>query len=150
MKNSLAGYQDDYFLSKLSDSLEQDIKSENIVDLWININENHILLIKIENEEFVVEVESGEITSTANKKDYNVNNLISSGSYATTHSAVAELDKYKHFLSDKEIVDILQATTENSQIIPDEDVQQFIHDIFETKKDTIDIELKKEIENFLS
>jgi hypothetical protein len=43
------------------------------------------------------------------------------------HIAVANLNKYINYLSDDEIINILEATITNSQIIDDKDVQDFVN-----------------------
>jgi hypothetical protein len=115
----------------------------------VGINGNQILLIEIHDEKFVVEIEQREIISFENTNNYDVNDIINSGNYAMTHSAVAALDVYKNYFSDEEILNILEAVINNSQIIPDEDVQQFINDIFEPKKHLLEEETKNKIEYFL-
>jgi hypothetical protein len=64
-----------------------------------------------------------------------------SGSFEMTHIAVANLNKYINYLSDDEIINILEATITNSQIIDDKDVQDFIgfaqHKLDQEKKMTI-------------
>lgn len=148
-QESISSIYDEYFINKLKESVNPNITAENIIDYWVSINGNQILLIEIENEKFVVEVEQREIVSFENTKNYDINDLINSGSYAMTHSAVATLNSYKNYFSDEETINILEAIEENSQIIPDEDVQQFISDIFEPKKHIISDELKIIVENFL-
>lgn len=149
-KESVSSFYDEYFINKLKESVHPNITASNIIDYWVNINGNQILLIEVEDEKFVVEVEQREIISFENTKNYNVNNLINSGSYAMTHSAVASLSPYKNYFSDEEIINIFEAIEKNSQIIPDEDVQQFISDLYEPKKHIVNEELKTQIENFLN
>ena len=148
-KESVSSFYDEYFINKLKESVNPEITEENITDFWLSINGNQILLIEIEDEKFAVEVEQREIISFVNTQNYDVNNFINSGNFAMTHSAVVSLDPYKNYFSDEEIINIFEAIEENSQIIPDEDVQQFISDIYEPKKHIVTEELKTQIENFL-
>lgn len=151
-KMSISSFYDEYFINQLKDSISPNIMVKNITDYWLSIDGNHILLIEIDDKKFVVEVDQREIISFENTNNYDVNDLINSGSFAMTHSAVAILDNFKQYFSDDEIINILEATTKNNQIyriISDDDVKQFISDLFEAKKDIISNELKTEIENLL-
>lgn len=149
-KESISSFYDEYFIAKFIEVFHVSISEKNIVEFWFNINGNRVVLIEVGDDAFVVEIDSGEIVSYGNKNDYDVNILINSRSYSQTHEAVIKLSGFKNFFSDDEIINIMQAAIENHQIIPDEDVQQFISDIFENKKDILDSEIKEQIENFLS
>jgi hypothetical protein len=142
-------FYDEYFIGKLKESVHPNITAENIINYWENINGNYILLIEIEEEKFVVEVEEREIIGYENINNYNINDLINSRSFSMTHFAVATLDHFKNYFSDDEIINILEAVIENSQIISDGDVQQFISDIFEPKKHLLNDDLKIKIQEFL-
>jgi hypothetical protein len=148
-QESISSIYDEYFVKKLKEKINPNITEDSIVDYWVGINGNQILLIEIHDEKFVVEIEQREIISFENTNNYDVNDIINSGNYAMTHSAVAALDVYKNYFSDEEILNILEAVINNSQIIPDEDVQQFINDIFEPKKHLLEEETKNKIEYFL-
>lgn len=145
---------DEYFISKLKDVLNLDIKAENIKDYWVNINEDTILLVEIEDEKIVIEIDSREIISYANKKEYDedIRGLIKSDCFSTTHSKVAKLEKYKKYFSDEDIEKILGAATTNNQIywiIKDNDVKQFISSLFEGKKEMLENEMREKVENLL-
>jgi rRNA-processing protein FCF1 len=149
-RESISTYYQEYFIQKLQLEVDPRIEKEHILDFWYNIDGNKVIEVAVEEDRYLIETDAGEIIKTANRSHYNVNRLIHSGSFRSTHIAVAELDQYKTFFSDEEIIRILQATIENSQIISDEDVQQFILDIYGPKKHIVDRELAHHIEMFLS
>ena len=130
------------------------LSQESIIDYWININENHVLLIEVDEEKYAVEVDSGEIVAYSNIDAYSedINSLINSGAFTTTHSAIEVLNSYIHFLSDDEIIKIFEAAQTNEQInwfISDEDVKQFISSLYKMKKGILTSELKADIKNML-
>lgn len=63
IKKSISVLYDDYFISKLKSEIDVDIEKENIIDYLIDANENQILSICINDKNYVVEVDSGEIIS---------------------------------------------------------------------------------------
>lgn len=147
IQNSITKYYDGYFIEKLKSDIHTDIEKESIIDYWVNINENHVLLIKINDEQSVVEVDSGEIIAFGKVDDYSekIKNLINSDSFASTHFEINKLNSYLHFLSDDEIIKILEATIDNGQIgsiISDDDVKQFISTLYEKKKGLLAPELE--------
>lgn len=157
-KESVSFFYDEYFLEKLKESVSPDITKENINDFWLSINGNQILRISVAEENFRVEVENRDIISIINELDPvmefdahdPLTSLIKSTNFQTTHSAIVILSKYKNYLSDKEILQILEATISNNQInwiLTDEDVKQFIGDLFESKKETLENEMRKILES---
>ena len=154
IENSISRFYDDYFIEKLQSEVHADIRKEHIADYWFNINENRVLLIEIGGEKYVVEVDSGEIVAYENVATYSeaVNTLINAGAFATTHFAIETLTPYIHFLSDDEIVKILEAVDTNEQIhwiIGDEDVKQFVSILYDKKKEVLPAELAASIHNKL-
>jgi hypothetical protein len=154
IRNSITEYYDDYFIEKLKTEVHDDINKESIIDYWININENNVLLIQINDERYVVEVDSGEIVAFGKVEDYSdiIKNLINSGSFASTHFEINKLNSYLHFLSDDEIISILEATMDNGQIggiISDDDVRQFVSTLYEKKKSILAPELEANIKERL-
>jgi len=118
IQNSITAFYDDYFIEKLKTEIHDDISKESIIDYWININDNRVLLIEIEGEKTAVEVDAGEIVAFEKVASYskNITALINSETFDETHLAVENLNAYVHFLSDDEILKILEAFIENSQI----------------------------------
>lgn len=151
VKNSIIQVYDDYFINKLKEEFTSNsISAKNIIDYWININENRVILLNVDEEDYVVEVDSGEIIDFTQKSDFSVDELVNSGSFEMTHIAVANLNKYINYLSDDEIINILEATITNSQIIDDKDVQDFIGTLYKAKKELLGNDVGKELEeNFL-
>lgn len=154
IRNSITEYFDDYFIEKLKIEIHADIDKESIIDYWVNINENRVLLIEVENEKTAVEVDLGEIIDYRKVGDYStaINNLINSSSFADTHFEIDALNPYLHFLSDDQIVSILEATIDNGQIgsiISDDDVKQFISTLYEKKKGVLVPELEAAIKERL-
>jgi len=149
-QNIISNYQDAYFIQTLSDKLGVVVLPENIIGLWRNINDDIILHIKSSSYNFVVEISERTVVSFVSKGEYDIRIFTDSDNYRNTHNAVLILDDYKRFFSLSDINNILEATVINSQIIPDEDVRQFISEIFEPKKDVLSLELKEQIEEFLT
>ena len=153
-QNSITVFYDEYFIEKLKTEVHSNIIKENIIDFWFNINENRVLLIEVEGERHVVEVDSGEIVAFEKVATYSkaIDTLINSGAFATTHSAIESLNPYIQFLSDDEILKILEAANTNDQIyrvIIHEDVKQFISNLYDKKKGILPTALEADIKNRL-
>ena len=154
IQNSITRFYDDYFIEKLQSEVHADISKEHIVDYWINTNENRVLLIEVDGEKYAVEVDSGEIVTFEKVAAYSeaIDRLINAGAFAITHSAIEALNPYIHFLSDDEILKILDAVNTNNQIyliIDDEDVKQFVSRLYDKKKEILPPELAANIKNRL-
>lgn len=148
---SISSNFDDYFISKINESIDFEIKAKNIIDYWLSINGNQILLIENDNEKYVIEVDNREIISFCNTNEYinYIDWLIKSSMFSATHSYIKRLNKHKNYLSDDEIISILEASVSNNQIYyirNDEDVKQFISELFIAKKEVLEEELRKEVE----
>ena len=112
-------------------------------------------MIEIEGEKIAVEVDAGDIVAFEKVLAYSesINTLINSGTFTTTHSAIEALNPYLHFLSDDEILKILQSTQQNNQIFGianDEDVKQLLSNLYESKKELLAPDLKAGIEKDLN
>lgn len=154
-EESVSSFYDEYFINKLKEAVHPGIGEENITGFWFSINGNQILLIEIEDEKFVVEVDKREIIDCCNKNKYinYINDLVQSGYFVSTHKAIAELENFKQYLSDEEILRILEATISNDQIysiLCDDDVKQFIGDLFQAKKETLEKALRENLESLVS
>lgn len=154
IQNSITRFYDDYFIEKLQSEIHPGISKEHIVDYWININENRVLLVDVDAEEYVVEVDSGEIVAFEKVAAYSeeIDNFINAGAFAATHSAIEALNPYIHFLSDDEIMRIFQACIDNSQIrliMTDDDVKQFVSMLYEKKRGLLPSEQAAVIKNRL-
>jgi len=154
VQHSIISFYSDYFVGKLKSEVHADITKKNIIDYWININDNRVLLIEVESERYVVEVDSGEIVEFKVLHEYSaaVEELTNSYSYALTHAAIAKLTPYIHFLSDEEIINILDAFTQNSQIsdiVSDVDVKEFFNALYENKKKVLSSDLESKVNEML-
>jgi len=154
-KSTIGEYRTEYFVEKLREELQNNsIIDSNIIDYWFNINENQVLLLEIDGEKYVVEVDSGEIVAFEKVTAYSeaIDSLINAGAFATTHAAIEVLNPYIHFLSDNEILKILEAVNTNNQIyliIGNEDVKQFVSTLYDRKKELLPTELAVNIKNRL-
>ncbi|WP_456391208.1 PIN domain-containing protein [Hydrogenimonas sp.] len=154
IQNSITRFYDDYFIEKLQSEVHADISKEHIVNFWININENRVLLVEVDGEKYAVEVDSGEIVAFEKVAAYSdaINKFIHSGAFATTHAAIEALNPYIHFISDGQILKILEAVDTNNQIyliIGDEDVKQFVSTLYDGKKELLPTELAANIKKRL-
>ena len=150
-QQSITTLYDDYFIERLKSEYQLNITKENIIDYWININENHVLVIHVDDEKYIVEVDSGEIINLGKVDDYSeaIVHLVNSENFNATHVAIEQLVQHIHFLSDNEIVKILEATKDNRQIygpLVDDDVKEFISTLYDNKKGILDPELATRVE----
>ena len=141
-QHSISQFFDDYFIEKVNEELGITIAKENIKEYWNNINDNKVVLIEFEGQEFVIETDSGEIISSCTRSEYvdEIENLINTGSFRTTHRIIKVVSEFVDFFSNEEILKILEAAGTNSEIrwiITDIDVKQFIGTLYESKKDLI-------------
>jgi len=154
VQHSIISFYDDYFVEKLKLEVHADITKENIIDYWVNINDNRVLLIEVDSERYVVEVDSGEIVDYKIVNSYSeaIDGFVGSYSFASTHAAITQLNPHLHLLSDEEIIKILDASTQNSQIsgiVSDIDVRQLISTLYEKKKKILSPELETGVSEVL-
>lgn len=152
---SISRYKNPYFIDKINDENNLDISAEDIIDTWINIDSNTNMLIRFNNEEYIIEIDSGEIINFINKNEFidSIRDLVSSGSFGTTHRTIGELEDCKNLLSDDEISKILEASITNAQInwiISDEDVGGFIRTLYSKKSDILDEETNIALQDIFS
>lgn len=117
-EKSISQYYDDYFIQQVEKELSIKITEDNIIEHWNNYDDNQNVYIKTDDEEFVVEVDSGEIVNSANKNQFseNLQALIGSTSFNNTDVCVDELEQYKTLFSQEEINSLLAAAYDNTQI----------------------------------
>ena len=143
-QKSIAQFFDDYFIEKVNAELaEVEIAKDNIIEYWHNINGNQNVLIKVEDDEYIIEVDSGEIVGSSKPELYkpNIEHLILSGNFGTTHSTIEELTPFMNYFSDEDILNILNASFSNEQIkwiIEDEDVKEFIGILYKAKSELVE------------
>ena len=151
---SISQFTDEYFLEKLNNELTPDVTNTNIKEFWYGINDNKILLVNVEDEDYVVEIDSGEIVGSELRHKYaaNVNHLVNSNSFRNTHKRIAEVSPYINYLSDEEILKILNASIDNEEIrriISDSDVKEFIGELFDAKSELLSEDYRKHINTLL-
>ena len=162
LKNSISQFRDDYFIKKVNAELvEVGIKKEHIIEYWYNIDDNQDVLIKVENVEYIVEVDSGEIISTSKPELFspNIKQFIDSGSFEVIQNTIEQLFPFVNYFSDDDILNILNASFLNEKIKwiiedkEDKDVKEFIGRLYNAKseltKDNVADFLKKEFKSSL-
>ena len=143
-QKSISQFFDDYFLEKVNVELvEVEIKKEHIIEYWHNIDDNQNVLIKVEDEEYIVEVDSGEIVSSSKPELFksNIEQLVLSGNFETTHNTIEQLLPFVNYFSDEDILKIFNASFSNEQIkwiIDDEDVKEFIGLLYKAKTELVE------------
>tara|TARA_R110002033_G_scaffold140047_2_gene178983 strand:- start:191 stop:1201 length:1011 start_codon:yes stop_codon:yes gene_type:complete len=115
---SVSQFYDEYFIEQVKKELNIEITSENIIEHWTNFDDNQNVLISLNGDEFVVEVDSGEIVNSANKNQFldTLQKLIASPNWNNTDLCVDELEKYKTLFSEDETNSLLIAAYDNTQI----------------------------------
>jgi rRNA-processing protein FCF1 len=152
-EHSISKYSNDYILQKIKEELDlTNISKSNLLEFFKNINENDILEIEVENVRYLVEFDNNEIVDNCEYEELEskVSNLVNSYSYANTHSAVYELEKVKNFLSLEQIKSIFEAFRDNSQVIGDDDVVDFMSSLYEYCGHLIESNLKSCLEKSLN
>jgi len=136
-------FSENYFIEKLKEELSEDVDSDSIEDVWLNIDENWVLKIKCTDKICFVEVDffSKEIIgySDVDFSD-NIRQLVCSEAFQTTHSCIEEIKDYANYFSDDEIATLLTAAAENPQIYrisDDDDVKEFFVNIFDAKSQLV-------------
>ena len=141
-QHSISQFFDDYFIEKVNEELGITITKENIKEYWYNINDNKVLLIEFEGEEYVIETDSGEIVDSCKKSEYagEIENLINSPNFNSTDRIVENLLDYNNYFSGVEVLKILDASYYNSQInwiIHKPQIKQLIGSLYKSKREFI-------------
>ncbi len=144
-QHSISQFFDDYFIEKVNEELSITITKENIKEYWYNINDNKVVLIEFEGEEYVIETDSGEIISSCNKSEYSslIDELVVTGSFNQTDELVDKLVSFTAFFSNEEILKILNASWRNNQIswiIYKPQIKELIGPLYSSKKELIESE----------
>lgn len=121
---------DDYFFGILSTELEIEIGSEQIAGTWRNKSDNWIIEVAKDGRTYLVEAESRQVVGFVEEDELEskVSALVSSGSFVSTHHAVADLKELIPYLSTQHIEDINRSSEDNSQVnwvLSDDDVEEF-------------------------
>jgi rRNA-processing protein FCF1 len=141
-QKSVSQFFDDYFIEKVNSELDVIITKDNVIEYWHNIDDNQNVLIQIEEDKYIIEVDAGEIVSSINRIEFesDIENLINSGSFRTTHSLIAKLATRINYFSNEDIKQLLNATYANQEIryiIGDADVKHFIGSLYTQKKELV-------------
>ncbi len=142
-QQSISQFFSDYFIEKVKIELDIEITKDNVIEYWNNIDDNQNVLIKTDDKEYVIEVDSGEIVGSINPELYvsNIEKLTLARNFGATHSSIEELTPYMTFFSNDEIKKILNASYSNEQIkwiIKDEDVKEFIGTLYKAKSELVE------------
>lgn len=146
-EHSISQFFDDYFLQKVSEHIDIAVTTDSIKEYWDNINENKVLLIEVDEEEYVVEIDSNEIVNSAKKEGYKseILSLINSGNFTITDKCVEQLKEYSAFFDQVEIKQILEASYENTQIkwiIEKPAIKDFLGPLYLANRDLVENEIK--------
>lgn len=141
-QHSISQFFDDYFIEKVNEELGITITKANVKEYWYNINDNKVVLIEFEGEEYVIETDSGEIINSCKRGEYadEIENLINSPSFNSTDRLVENLLDYSNYFSGEEVLKILDASHYNSQInwiIHKPQIKQLIGSLYKSKRDFI-------------
>ncbi len=142
-QHSISQFFDDYFIEKVNEELGITITKEGIKEYWYNINDNKVVLIEFEGQEYVIETDSGEIINSCKRSEYadEIENLINSPNFNSTDRSVENLLGYSNYFSSEEILKILDASYYNSQInwiINKHQIKELIGPLYIAKKEFID------------
>lgn len=147
-------FREEYFISRLREEIDKDIKADDIEDIWLNSEENWIIKLTCNEKTYFIEADfsSREII---NFTDFNflegVNGLIVSGSFSATHSWIGTIKEYVGYFPDEAIKNLIKAAVENSQIhsiAEDEDVKEFFIKVYEAKPQIIPEYYKNRFEDY--
>ncbi|WP_264537367.1 PIN domain-containing protein [Flavobacterium sp. N1736] len=142
---SISQFFDNYFIEKVNEELNIKIIKENIKEYWYNINDNKVVLIIFEEEEYVIETDSGEIIDFNYRSNYItlIDELVITNDSNRIDELVDLLLSYTIFFNNEEILRILNASWENNQIkwiIEKPQIKELLGLLFESRKEIIDDE----------
>lgn len=154
-KESISSLYDDYFIEKLNQEFApfEYITKNDLKDFWFSINENHILMVKVDGHLYVVEIDSGEIIGYKLENEYGnlISNFISSSDWGNTHTVAKTLKEYIKYLSPTDATDLVQALFDNDQISGTfhHGVRDFYWELFDLAKNTLPYKLQKKLSDVL-
>lgn len=142
-QHSISQFFDDYFIKKVNEELDITITEDNIKEYWYNINDNKIVLIEFDGEEYVVETDSGEIINSNYRSNYStlIDELVVTRSFDQTDEIVDKLVSFTAYFNNEEILKILNASWKNNQIswiIRKPQIKELIGPLFAAKKELLD------------
>lgn len=143
-----AKFVEDYFLQRLSETVEETITKDHVVSVDFNINDNWVLEINTSEKPTFVEVDfrNREIIGCVKARLPNgINNLINSGNFDTTDKWVEKLSDYVQYFTVSQLIELVTASVSNNQIywIAGKDtLKQFFFPIFEKVEEQLDVGIK--------
>jgi len=149
-------FKDEYFIGRLKEEVDGEIEESDILQISLNTNENWVLRIRKNDKTYLVEVDflSKEIISFTDE-DYldDINRLVSSSNFATSHAYVASLKDKINYFSEDDVHKILLAANQNDQIYwiaEDDDVKGFFGELYKAKSSMLDEDERKLFEEHFS
>ena len=88
-----------------------------------------------------------------NRRIEAIQKFLDSDNVETTHLAFEELEEFSNYLTDEESIQILKLIMSKNQVnmlLNDNEIMQFISDLYEAKKEILEKDLRENIEVFLS
>lgn len=82
-------------------------------------------------------------------KEEKITNFINPKNISKIHDIFLELQEYSNYLTNSEIQSILEYANNNPKVLTDDDVKQFISDLFEAKKETLEKEMRESLESLI-
>jgi rRNA-processing protein FCF1 len=147
-------FKDEYFISRLREEVDSDIKTESIENTWLNAQGNWVIKVICSSGTYYIEVDfsSREIIGYIDF-DFlvNIDGLITSGSFRVTHEWIDSVKEHVNFFSDNDIYRLVKAAAENDQIYSiadDEDVRDFFTNLYRSKSQIIEGDLKENFEKY--
>lgn len=142
---SISQFYDPYFIEKINIELEITATKENVSEYWYSINDNIIVLINYEEDEYVIETDSGEIINSNYRSNYTtlIDELLISNSFDQTYKLVDLLLSYTVFFNNEEIMKILNASWQNNHIkwiIEKPQIKELLGSLYDSRKGIIDDE----------
>lgn len=147
-------FRSDYFVGRLKEEVNEDIKVENIENIWLNLEDNWVLKIVCDTKTYFVEVDfsSKEIIGST---DFNfsdaITNIGSSGSFSSTHSYIELIEDYINYFSNEEIQNLIKVASENDQIYriaDDEGVKNLFSTLYKAKQQIIPEDIKEKFDQY--
>jgi hypothetical protein len=83
-------------------------------------------------------------------KEEKINSFINPKNISKIHDSFLELEEYSNYLTNSESKSILEYIKNNPTILSNDDIKQFIGDLFQAKKETLEKALREDLENFIT
>ena len=142
-------FKDEYFIGRLKEIVDSEIDAGCIISISLNVEENWVLKIECKGKVYLVEVDFKyrEILAFTNENfNEDINGLVNSGSFSSTHSYIASLKDKINYFSEDEVHKIMSAAIQNEQIhwvAEDEDVKGFFGELYKAKSNLLQEDDKK-------